>query len=44
MGNWFTFGATAAVCLNSKRLLEAHPVISEASAVASSIFSGVIAF
>ena len=40
-GWWFPLVLLLPVCLNSKRLW-AHPVISRASAVASSIFHGVI--
>ena len=41
MGDGFTGATAAGFVLNSKRLL-VHPVISRASAVASSIFHGVI--
>ena len=42
MGDGFLWYYCCRFVLNSKRLSEAHPVISRASAVASSIFSGVI--
>ena len=42
MGDGFAGATAAGLFLNSKASVWAHPVISRASAVASSIFHGVI--